>query len=205
MIRPALAAAAFVVLTALDVAGSHADPLPSWNSGPAKAAIVEFVDAVTKPGSEDYVDPADRIARFDNDGTPWAEQPIYFQVAFTVDEIRRLAANHPEWRTTEPFASVLAGNVRAALAGGEKVVDALMAATYADVTTGEFQARVAAWVALRSIPRSRRPTATSSTSRSWSSSPTCVRRGSRPSSSPAAAPTSCASSRMSCTGSRRSR
>src|SRR6476659_5618019 len=84
-----------------------ADPSPSWNDGPARRSIVEFVATVTKPGSPEFVPIAERIALFDNDGTLWAEQPIFFQALFGFDRIRQLAPQHPEWKTSEPFASVL--------------------------------------------------------------------------------------------------
>ena len=93
------------------------DALPSWNDGPAKKAIVEFVAAVTDEKGRDYVEPAERIATFDNDGTLWSEQPMYFQLFFVIDRVKALAPQHPEWKTQEPFASLLRGDVKAALAG----------------------------------------------------------------------------------------
>ena len=89
-----------------------ADPLPSWNNGASKKAIVSFVDKVTKAGSGDFVAPEGRIAVFDNDGTLWAEQPMYFQFLFMLDRVKALAPQHPEWQTTEPFASLLKGDVK---------------------------------------------------------------------------------------------
>ena len=99
-----------------------ADPLPSWNDGPSKKAITDFVAKVTKEGSPDFVAPAERIAVFDNDGTLWSEQPIYFQLAFALDRVKALAAKHPEWKEKQPFKAVLDGDMKAALAGGEKAV-----------------------------------------------------------------------------------
>ena len=96
-----------------------ADALPSWNDGPARRSIVEFVARVTTPGSPEFVPIAERIALFDNDGTLWAEQPMFFQALFAFDRIRQLAPQHPEWKTTEPFASVLRGDEKSALAGGD--------------------------------------------------------------------------------------
>ena len=96
-----------------------ADPLPSWNDGQAKQSIVAFVEKVTKEGSPDFVPVAERIAIFDNDGTLWCEQPMYFQAFFVFDRVKALAPQHPEWKDKEPFASVLKGDVKAALAGGE--------------------------------------------------------------------------------------
>ena len=96
------------------------DPLPSWNDGAAKKSIIDFVAKVTKEGSPDFVPPAERIATFDNDGTLWAEQPMYFQLLFALDRVKALAPQHPEWKDKEPFASLLKGDVKGALAGGER-------------------------------------------------------------------------------------
>src|SRR5207302_2903823 len=89
------------------------DPLPSWNDTMPKKAIIDFVERVTKPGSPDFVRPEERIATFDNDGTLWAEQPIYFQFAFAIDRVKALAPQHPEWKKQQPFAAVLAGDKNA--------------------------------------------------------------------------------------------
>src|SRR5881392_2490235 len=114
------------VLLAIAIAGLTTaypqDPLPSWNDGKAKQSIITFVEKVTTPGSPDFVPVPERIATFDNDGTLWAEQPMYFQLFFVFDRIKALAAQHPEWKVTEPFASVLNGDVKAALAGGERAL-----------------------------------------------------------------------------------
>ena len=95
------------------------DPLPSWNDGANKQRIVDFVKAVSTEGSKDYVAPEERVAVFDNDGTLWAEYPMYFQVLFALDRVRALAPQHPEWKDKEPFASLIAGDMKAALASGE--------------------------------------------------------------------------------------
>ena len=95
------------------------DPLPSWNDGAAKKSIETFVAKVTTPGSPDFVPVPERIATFDNDGTLWCEQPLYVQLFFALDRVKALAPQHPEWKTNEPFASLLKGDVKAALAGGE--------------------------------------------------------------------------------------
>src|SRR5215470_8088929 len=108
-----------------------ADPLPSWNDGLARRAIVEFVVAVTKPGSPEFVPIAERIALFDNDGTLWAEQPTFVQALFAFDRIRQLAPQHPDWKTREPFASVLRGDEQSALAGGEQALVAIAMASHA--------------------------------------------------------------------------
>ena len=99
------------------------DPLLSWNDGPAKQSIISFVEKVTKAGSPDFVPVPERIAVFDNDGTLWAEQPMYFQLFFALDRIKALAPQHPEWKDKEPFASLLKGDVKAALAGGDRAIE----------------------------------------------------------------------------------
>ncbi len=133
------------------------DPLPSWNESASKAAIVSFVEKVTREGSPDFVPASERIAVFDNDGTLWAEQPIYFQFAFALDRVKALAPAHPEWRTKEPFASLLKGEVKRALAGGEKAIVELVMATHAGITTAEFEQVVAEWLATARHPRFDRP------------------------------------------------
>ena len=131
--------------------------MPSWNEGPAKAAIVRFVDATARAGSPEFVAPAQRIAVFDNDGTLWAEQPMYFQLLFVLDRVKALAPQHPEWQTREPFASILKGDVRAALAGGERALGELMIATHAGTTTEEFARIVGDWIATSKHPVTGRP------------------------------------------------
>lgn len=133
------------------------DPLPSWNDGPAKASIVKFVTSVTGKNSPAFV-PADaRIATFDNDGTLWAEQPMYFQLFFALDRIKVLAPQHPEWKTKEPFASLLKGDVKAALAGGDKAILEIVMATHAGMTTDEFESIVTDWIATAKHPKTNRP------------------------------------------------
>ena len=141
------------------VAPLHAqtDPLPSWNDGPAKTAITEFVAKITKPGSPDFVPPAERIATFDNDGTLWAEQPMYFQLLFVLHRVGVLAPQHPEWKTQEPFAALLKGDVKGALAGGEKAMMELVMATHAGMTTDEFEQLVKDWLATARHPITKRP------------------------------------------------
>ncbi|MFO7684635.1 MAG: HAD family hydrolase [Desulfobacterales bacterium] len=130
-----------------------ADSLPSWNDGNAKASITAFVEKVTKPGSPDFVPVAERIATFDNDGTLWTEQPMYFQAFFIFDRIKALAPQHPEWTEKEPFASVLKGDVKSALAGGEHALAALMAAAHSGMTTEEFEKNVTDWIATAKHPK----------------------------------------------------
>jgi phosphoglycolate phosphatase-like HAD superfamily hydrolase len=128
-----------------------ADPLPSWAETGPKAAILAFVERVTKEGP-DQVPPAERIAVFDNDGTLWAEQPLYFQAFYLFDRIKALAPQHPEWTTEEPFASVLKGDVKGALAGGERGLLAMAAVTHAGLTSDEFSAAVTDWLATAKHP-----------------------------------------------------
>src|SRR5262245_4871967 len=108
------------------LAAEAQEPLASWNDGPARRAIVAFVENVTKEGSPDYALPAERIATFDNDGTLWCEQPLYVQVQFALDRVQALAPQHPEWREQEPFAALLKGDTKAALAGGERALVEIM-------------------------------------------------------------------------------
>ena len=115
-----------------------ADPLPSWNDGPAKQSIITFVEKVTKPGSPDFVPVPERIAVFDNDGTLWSEQPVPVQFYFVADRVKALAPQHPEWKTKEPFASMLKGDVKAALEGGDHGLMELFMATHTGMTTDEF-------------------------------------------------------------------
>jgi phosphoglycolate phosphatase-like HAD superfamily hydrolase len=133
------------------------DPLPSWNDGTAKQAIVRFVERVTEEGGPDFVPVQERIATFDNDGTLWAEQPIYFQIAFAMDRVKALAAQHPEWRRTEPFEAVLGGDLKTLAALGEKGFLQIMAATHSGITTDEFAGIVADWLATARHPRFHRP------------------------------------------------
>src|SRR5262245_36755623 len=148
----------FLALAFLSCAAqAQKDPLPSWNEGTAKKSIVEFVKAVTAKGGKDYVAPAERVATFDNDGTLWAEQPLYFQLLFAMDRVKALAPGHPEWKDREPFASLLKGDVKGALAGGEKALVALVTATHSGMTTTEFEQIVKDWLATARHPRFQRP------------------------------------------------
>jgi haloacid dehalogenase-like hydrolase len=124
------------------------DPLPSWNDTAPKKTIEAFVERVTKQGSRDFVPEAERIAVFDNDGTLWAEQPIYFQLAFALDRVKALSPQHPEWKQTEPFASLLKGDIKGALAGGEPAIFKIVMATHAGMTTVEFEKIVRDWIAM---------------------------------------------------------
>jgi len=133
------------------------DPLPSWNDGSVKQTIVGFVLKVTTPGTPDFVPAPERIATFDNDGTMWAEQPLYSQMFFVLDRVKTLAPQHPEWRTTEPFASVLKGDIKGALAGGDKALLGLVVATSTGITTAEYETLVSDWLATAKHPRFNQP------------------------------------------------
>jgi len=128
------------------------DPLPSWNDGAAKKAITEFVSKATKTGGPEFVEPRERIAVFDNDGTLWSEQPIYVQFAFAMDRVKALAPQHPEWKEKEPFKSVIAGDPKGLAATGEKGVLEVIVATHAGQTTEEFAKTVQDWIASAKNP-----------------------------------------------------
>jgi phosphoserine phosphatase len=158
--RRAMLQGAAYVLAALPLASPMAaagDPLPSWNAGPAKRAIVDFVTAVSTEGGPDHVAFADRIAVFDNDGTLWVEQPFYTQLAFALDRVKALAPQHPEWREREPFRAAIAGDIKALAASGEKGLVELLMATHAGMTTEEFAVTVREWLAAARHPRFDRP------------------------------------------------
>ena len=142
----ALAAAAWTA------PGFAQDALPSWNDTGPKKAIITFVERVTKQGSPDLVPEAERIATFDNDGTLWAEQPMYFQLAFALDRVKALAPMHPEWKDKEPFASLLKGDLKGALAGGEKAIFEIVTVTHSGMTTVEFDQIVRDWIATAKHP-----------------------------------------------------
>jgi hypothetical protein len=143
----------FVSLTTLRAQ----DPLPSWNDTAPKKAIVAFVEKVTKEGSSDFVSPNERIATFDNDGTLWCEKPLPVQLFFALDRVKALAPQHPEWKTKEPFASLLKDDLKGALAGGEHAILEMMAATHTGMTITEFEKIVADWIATAQHPKFKRP------------------------------------------------
>jgi len=136
-------------------AAAPADPLLSWNDGPAKKAIVEFVVRTTTPNGPDFVAPAERIAVFDNDGTLWAEHPIYFQVAFALDRIKAMAPSHPEWKSKQPFKGVLEGDMKAVMAT-EHGLAQIMAVSHSGNTTDEFASLVNEWMASATHPGTKR-------------------------------------------------
>jgi phosphoglycolate phosphatase-like HAD superfamily hydrolase len=139
------------------VPGRAADPLPSWNDTAAKRSIVTFVEKVTAKDSPDYVPPADRIATFDNDGTLWSEQPMYFQLAFALDRVKAMATDHPQWKDKQPFKGVLEGDLKAVIAGGKKSLVEIIAATHAGMTTEEFEQIVTDWISTAKHPETGRP------------------------------------------------
>ena len=154
MKRIAFATLALFGLALPAVAAEH---LSSWNDTAAKKAIVTFVEQVTREGSPGFVSEPERIAVFDNDGTLWAEQPMYFQLLFALDRVKALAPQHPEWKEKEPFASLLKGDVKGALAGGEPAIGQIVMATHAGMTTAEFDEIVKDWVASARHPVTKRP------------------------------------------------
>jgi len=132
------------------------NPLPSWNDGATKAAIIDFVARVTRAGDRDYVIPEKRIATFDNDGTLWSEQPHYFQLAFALDQLKALAPQHPEWLDQEPFKSVLAGDVQSVFAVGLPALLQLVIATHSGMTTEDFENTAREWLATKRHPKTNR-------------------------------------------------
>jgi phosphoserine phosphatase len=148
----AIAGLAFVASSV----NAQTDPMPSWKDGPSKQAILKFVADVTKEGAPGFVPVAERIAVFDNDGTLWSEQPLYFQVVFALDRVRATAAQHPEWKTQEPFKTLLTGDVKGALAQGQKAILEIIGATHSGMTTDEFAKTVTEWAATAKHPRSGR-------------------------------------------------
>jgi len=145
MIRRLIALAAILFVST--ASAQEPDPLPSWNDGASKQAIVDFVTKVTEPESADYVPIKDRVATFDNDGTLWLEQPMYTQLAFALDRVKELAPDHPEWKDTQPFKAVLDDDMEALAASGEKGLAQLVAVTHAGMSPEEFQQIVGDWLA----------------------------------------------------------
>jgi len=151
-----LAAALVSALAFTATVARAADPLPSWNDTATKKSIITFVEKVTKKGSPDFVPVAERIATFDNDGTLWAEQPMYFQLIFALDRVKALAPQHPEWKDKEPFASLLKGDLKGARAGGEKALLEMAMATHAGMTAEEFEKIAGDWLATAKHPKTGR-------------------------------------------------
>jgi phosphoglycolate phosphatase-like HAD superfamily hydrolase len=149
-----------IIFVSLVLANPHRahgdDSLPSWNDTTSKKAIVAFVERVTKEGSPDFVPAPERIATFDNDGTLWAEKPVPFQVLFAFARVKALAPQHPEWKTQEPFASLLKGDMNGLAASGEKGILQVIAATHTGITTDEFTQEVQNWIATAKHPKTGR-------------------------------------------------
>jgi phosphoglycolate phosphatase-like HAD superfamily hydrolase len=142
---------------AIAAAAQSDDPLPSWNDGPARQAIVEFVEAVTTEGGADFVPPQDRIATFDQDGTLWVEHPLYGQAMFALDRVRALAPEHPEWKDEEPFKAVLTGDREAMARFTEGDWAKIIGATHAGMTNEAFVQIVQEWLVKAKDPRFKRP------------------------------------------------
>jgi hypothetical protein len=147
----------FMGLAAITGGVAFADSLPSWNDGPAKQSIIEFVRGVTDKSSLNFVPPEQRIATFDNDGTLWAEQPMYFQAFFALDRVKALAPRHPEWKERQPFKAILENDRKALLESGEKGAVEVLMASHAGMTTEEFEKIVRNWLATARHPRFNRP------------------------------------------------
>ncbi len=155
--RCTIPAAAILLINLIVTPLRAADPLPSWNEGPAKNALAEFVARVTKEGTTEFVPVADRIAVFDNDGTLWSEQPIYFQAMFAFDRIKSLSSQHPDWKEKPPFKAVIEGDLITALAGGSRSLVEIVMASHAGMTTEEFEDIVNEWLKTARHPRFDRP------------------------------------------------
>jgi len=136
---------------------AQTDPLPSWNEGPAKQAIVAFVGRVTRQGGPDFVPPAERIATFDNDGTLWCEHPMYVQLVFALDRVKAMAPLHPAWKDKQPFKAAIEGDMKTLAASGERGIGELVMATHAGMTSEEFAKIVMDWLATARDPRFKRP------------------------------------------------
>ena len=134
-----------------------AEPLPSWQEGPSKHAIVAFVQAVTTDSSRDFVSPAERIAVFDNDGTLWSEQPLYFQMLFALEEVKRLAPQHPEWKQQQPFKAVLDNDQKTLTDSGMEGLMKIIGATHTQISTQAFLANVRTWLAKAVHPKTHKP------------------------------------------------
>ena len=141
----------------LAVTAGAADPLPSWNEGATKDAILDFVDCATKDGCSSYIPLAERIAVFDNDGTLWSEQPAYFQLQFAIDRVTQLAAQHPEWNDQQPFKAVIEGDRKTLAESGLEGALKLVMATHAGMTNDEFAVTVRDWLKTARHPRFDRP------------------------------------------------
>lgn len=148
---------ALLFALALPLLAQASEPLPSWNDGPAKQNIIAFVQAVTDQHSKDFVQPAERIAVFDNDGTLWSEQPMYFELLFALDEVKRNAPQHPEWKTTQPFKAVLENDHKALAAAGMDGIIKIFGATHTGMTTEAFDDYAKTWLSQARHPKTGKP------------------------------------------------
>ncbi|MEO1190606.1 MAG: HAD family hydrolase [Pseudomonadota bacterium] len=141
-------------ILAMAASAALADPLPSWQAGEAKSRILAFVEATSDPASRDFVPVAERIAVFDNDGTLWAEQPVYFQLIFALDDLKARAAEDPSILSSDALRAAAAGDMKALLAGGKEAIEEVVAVTHADMTVEAFQEATALWLRTAKHPRS---------------------------------------------------
>jgi phosphoglycolate phosphatase-like HAD superfamily hydrolase len=155
LVRPLVLSLLVLACTRAPV--TDTDPLPSWNEGAAKQALIDFVTRVTTDVSPEFVPAADRVAVFDNDGTLWCEQPMYVQLLFALDRIRAMAPEHPEWNDQEPYKSVIAGDMKGLMASGEKGLMEIIAVTHAGMTVDEFDAIARDWFKTARNPKFDRP------------------------------------------------
>ncbi|WP_194775790.1 HAD family hydrolase [Pararhodonellum marinum] len=140
-----------------DIKEEAAEELLSWQEGSNKKAIIEFVKKTTTAGSPDFVPESDRIACFDNDGTLWSEQPLYFELQFAIDQVKTNANDHPEWKNQQTFKAMLEGDHGALVASGEQGLKAIMAATHAGMNADEFQDEVRSWLRTERHPTTNMP------------------------------------------------
>ncbi len=157
MLRSRFIGLTILCFMAASIARADTDSLPSWNDSPAKQGILSFVAAVSDASSTSFVPAGERIAVFDNDGTLWSERPVYFQLLFAIDRVKAMAADHPEWKTTQPFQAVLENDMDALAGAGEKGLLQLVMATHAGLTTGEFTQIVKEWLASAKHPKFDQP------------------------------------------------
>ena|SRR5215469_1310428 len=141
----------------LAIASMAQDPLPSWNDGPAKQAILKFVKTTTDNSNPNFVPPEQRIATFDQDGTTWVEHPMYSQVVFALDRVVELAPQHPEWKTTPPFSAVLSNDKAAMAKFTMKDLEVIVMATHTGMSVEQFKTIVADWIEKAQDPRWHRP------------------------------------------------
>ncbi len=146
---------ALAFITQLE-AKTEVDALSSWKEGKTKQSIIDFVERVTDKNSPDFVPVSKRIATFDNDGTLWTEQPLYTQLLFAFDRVKAMAAEHPEWKNEEPFASLIKGDMKGVLAGGKESIVKIMAAAHVGMTTAEFKKIVEEWISTAKHPETNR-------------------------------------------------